>query len=183
MTELKSGVNSTQSFWRPRAALYAYSRQPRRTRSPSPRAPTKPTTATTNFHSICCNTHSTHARATESARRSTPFVHVGDCVCARLKQSSKPGFQDLARCNIRPSNRIPVAGGLGEEERKSEIVSGSRLFNDTKGINLETYMGSRGLESLPNPGRLAPRVRWDRERERGRKGGQGEGGGLKRDRK
>ena len=53
-----------------------------------------------------------HARATESARRSTPFVHVGDCVCARLKQSGKPGFQDLGRLNIRPLNAMPVAGAL-----------------------------------------------------------------------
>ena len=40
-------------------------------------------------------------------------------------------------------------------KRKSlRVYQGSGLLNDTKGINLETLMGSRGLESLPNPARL-----------------------------
>ena len=44
------------------------------------------------------------------------------------------------------------------------MYQGSGLLNDTKGINLETLMGSRGLESLPNPARL---LRVDGEGEKG----------------
>ena len=50
------------------------------------------------FHLLQHSTHArTHGRQSLLVARPRSFVHVGDCVCARLKQSSKPGFQDLVR--------------------------------------------------------------------------------------
>ena len=92
-----------------------------------------------------------HGRQRQADRRTytsaTVSVHGWQSLGSRV---SRPRVSQRAR-GLRITSILAARAPKEGKKESLRMDQGSKLLNDTKGINSETLMGSRGLESLPNP--------------------------------